>query len=195
MPGRKLRYWLGAGALKVPDEVLQISEILGAGVSKALLGKAVIPDDAPAVAVQSDFLAPSLAAQRHLSRFGEPVRMYKAPPAHALTKEFSETDPRHDFARGFAIQTVIAFAKQMMAARGDLGWGMRRIMMDYNHWSVFGLLGWPKSFSVRSTQFRSSVIFDVCFGRREQTLGQDFLTGWDVLEINRFSPADAVSIL
>jgi choline dehydrogenase-like flavoprotein len=80
-----------------------------------------------------------------LGRFNEPVRMYKAPPAHALTEEFYETDPSRDFARGFAIQTVgplpIAFAKQMMAARGCWGWGMRRIMMDYNHWSAFGLLG------------------------------------------------------
>jgi choline dehydrogenase-like flavoprotein len=80
-----------------------------------------------------------------LGRFDEPVRMYKAPPAHALTEEFYETDPRRDFARGFAIQTVgplpISFAKQMMAARGCWGWGMRRIMMDYNHWSAFGLLG------------------------------------------------------
>jgi choline dehydrogenase-like flavoprotein len=80
-----------------------------------------------------------------MGRFEEPVRMYKAPPAHALTEEFYETDPKRDFARGFAIQTVgplpIAFAKQMMAARGSWGWGMRRIMMDYNHWSAFGLLG------------------------------------------------------
>ncbi len=80
-----------------------------------------------------------------LGRFDNPVRMYKAPPAHALTEEFYETDPKRDFARGFAIQTVgplpIAFAKQMMAARGSWGWGMRRVMMDYNHWSSFGLLG------------------------------------------------------
>jgi choline dehydrogenase-like flavoprotein len=80
-----------------------------------------------------------------LGRFDEPVRMYKAPPAHAMTEEFYETDPKRDFARGFAIQTVgplpIAFATQMMAARGSWGWGMRRIMMDYNHWSAFGLLG------------------------------------------------------
>ena len=65
-----------------------------------------------------------------MGRFDEPVRMYKAPPAHALTEEFYETDPKRNFARGFAIQTVgplpIAFAKQMMAARGSWGWGMRR---------------------------------------------------------------------
>jgi choline dehydrogenase-like flavoprotein len=80
-----------------------------------------------------------------MGRFDEPVRMYKAPPAHALTEEFYETDPKRDFVRGFAIQTVgplpIAFGKQMMAARGSWGWGLRRIMMDYNHWSAFGLLG------------------------------------------------------
>jgi choline dehydrogenase-like flavoprotein len=78
-------------------------------------------------------------------RFEELVRMYKAPPAHAMTEEFYETDSRRDFARGFAIQTVsplpISFAKHMMAAKGAWGWGMRRVMMDYNHWATFGLLG------------------------------------------------------
>jgi choline dehydrogenase-like flavoprotein len=80
-----------------------------------------------------------------LGRFAQPVRMYKAPPAHALTEAFYETDRRRDFARGFAIQTVgplpIAFAKQMMTAKGAWGWGLRRVMMDYNHWAAFGFLG------------------------------------------------------
>jgi choline dehydrogenase-like flavoprotein len=71
--------------------------------------------------------------------------MYKAPPAHALTEEFYETDPKRGFARGFAIQTVaplpIAFAKQMMVAKGAWGWGLRRVMMDYNHWATLGVLG------------------------------------------------------
>ena len=78
-------------------------------------------------------------------RFEELIRMYKAPPAHAMTEEFYETDSRRDFARGFAIQTVsplpISFAKHMMAAKSAWGWGMRRVMMDYNHWAAFGLLG------------------------------------------------------
>ena len=80
-----------------------------------------------------------------MGRFADPVRMYKAPPAHALTEEFYETDPRRDFARGFAVQTVgplpIAFAKQMAVAQGAWGWGLRRTMMDYNHWAALGLLG------------------------------------------------------
>jgi choline dehydrogenase-like flavoprotein len=78
-------------------------------------------------------------------RFEELVRMYKAPPAHALTEEFYETNPKRDFARGFAIQTVgplpISFAKQMMTSKGAWGWGLRSVMMDYNHWAAFGFLG------------------------------------------------------
>ena len=62
-----------------------------------------------------------------LGCFDELIRMYKAPPAHALTEEFYETDPKRDFARGFAIQTVgplpIAFAKQMMTAQRRVGMG------------------------------------------------------------------------
>src|SRR6185312_11286413 len=80
-----------------------------------------------------------------LGRFDHLVRLYKAPPAHAMTEEFYETDPKRGFARGFAIQTVgplpIAFAKQMMVAKGAWGWGMRKVMMDYNHWAAFGFLG------------------------------------------------------
>jgi choline dehydrogenase-like flavoprotein len=80
-----------------------------------------------------------------LGRFEELIRMYKAPPAHALTEHFYETDPKRDFARGFAVQTVgplpVAFAKQMMTAKGAWGWGLRRLMMDYNHWAALGLLG------------------------------------------------------
>ena len=78
-------------------------------------------------------------------RFEQLIRLYKAPPAHALTEEFYETDRRRDFARGFAVQTVgplpVAFAKQMVAAMGAWGWGMRRVMMDYNHWATLGVLG------------------------------------------------------
>jgi choline dehydrogenase-like flavoprotein len=78
-------------------------------------------------------------------RFEELIRLYKAPPAHALSEEFYETDSRRGFARGFAVQTVgplpVAFAKQMVVAMGAWGWGMRQVMMDYNHWATLGVLG------------------------------------------------------
>lgn len=80
-----------------------------------------------------------------LGRFDQLQRQYKAPPAHALTEEFYETDPARDFARGFAVQTVgplpIALAKQFAVAKGAWGWGMRQVMMDSNHWAALGLLG------------------------------------------------------
>jgi pyruvate dehydrogenase (quinone) len=43
--GKKVAILVGAGALGAPDEVIAIAEKLGAGVAKALLGKAVLPDD------------------------------------------------------------------------------------------------------------------------------------------------------
>jgi pyruvate dehydrogenase (quinone) len=45
--GKKVAILVGAGALQATEEVIEIANILGAGVSKALLGKAVIPDDLP----------------------------------------------------------------------------------------------------------------------------------------------------
>jgi len=102
----------------------------------------------PSTANSSDTLGKYLMVQAGnviLGRFSDLIRMYKAPPTHALTEEFYETDPKRDFARGFAIQTVgplpIAFAKQIMVAKGAWGWGMRRVMMDYNHWAALGFLG------------------------------------------------------
>jgi len=45
--GQRVSILAGAGALGATDEVIEVAEILGAGVAKALLGKAVIPDDLP----------------------------------------------------------------------------------------------------------------------------------------------------
>jgi pyruvate dehydrogenase (quinone) len=43
--GKRVAMLVGAGALHATDEVIEIAEILGAGVAKALLGRAVVPDD------------------------------------------------------------------------------------------------------------------------------------------------------
>jgi len=45
--GEKVAILVGAGALGATDEVIAIADRLGAGVAKALLGKAVLPDGLP----------------------------------------------------------------------------------------------------------------------------------------------------
>lgn len=47
--GRKVAMLVGAGALGASAEVAAVADVLGAGVAKALLGKAVLPDDLPYV--------------------------------------------------------------------------------------------------------------------------------------------------
>lgn len=113
-----------------------------------LLLNSACPGFETGLANSSDTVGRYLMAQAGnvvMGYFDELVRMYKAPPAIALSEEFYETDPKRGFARGFAIQTVgplpIAFAKQMMSAQGAWGWGLRRVMMDFNHWAPLGLLG------------------------------------------------------
>jgi choline dehydrogenase-like flavoprotein len=113
-----------------------------------LLLNSACPGFENGLANSSDTVGRYLMAQAGnvvLGCFDELIRMYKAPPANALTEEFYETDLKRDFVRGFGIQTVgplpIAFAKQMMSAQGSWGWGLRRVMMDYNHWAALGLMG------------------------------------------------------
>jgi pyruvate dehydrogenase (quinone) len=47
--GKKVAMLVGAGALGATDEVVKVADLLGAGVAKALLGKASLPDDLPFV--------------------------------------------------------------------------------------------------------------------------------------------------
>ena len=47
--GKKVAMLVGAGALDATDEVIAVAERLQAGVAKALLGKAALPDDLPFV--------------------------------------------------------------------------------------------------------------------------------------------------
>jgi pyruvate dehydrogenase (quinone) len=45
--GKKVAILVGAGALEATDEVIAVADRLAAGAAKALLGKAVLPDDLP----------------------------------------------------------------------------------------------------------------------------------------------------
>jgi pyruvate dehydrogenase (quinone) len=47
--GERVAMLVGQGALHATDEVIEVAELLGAGVAKALLGKAAVPDDLPFV--------------------------------------------------------------------------------------------------------------------------------------------------
>ena len=47
--GKRVAMLVGAGCLGAAGEVLETADILGAGIAKALLGKAAIPDDLPFV--------------------------------------------------------------------------------------------------------------------------------------------------
>jgi pyruvate dehydrogenase (quinone) len=47
--GNKVAILAGAGALHATDELIEVADLLGAGVAKALLGKAAVPDDLPFV--------------------------------------------------------------------------------------------------------------------------------------------------
>jgi pyruvate dehydrogenase (quinone) len=47
--GEKVAILVGAGAKEAIDEVLLVQDLTGAGVAKALLGRAVLPDDLPCV--------------------------------------------------------------------------------------------------------------------------------------------------
>ena len=54
--GQRVAMLVGAGALHATDEVLEVADVLGAGVAKALLGRAAVPDDAPGVVGQIGLL-------------------------------------------------------------------------------------------------------------------------------------------
>src|SRR5256885_5050810 len=47
--GEKVAMLIGAGAMRAADEVVHVADVLGAGVAKALLGKAALPDSLPFV--------------------------------------------------------------------------------------------------------------------------------------------------
>ncbi|WP_462265329.1 thiamine pyrophosphate-requiring protein [Mucilaginibacter sp.] len=45
--GKKVAILAGVGAAGAPEELKEIAELLGAGIAKALLGRAILPDDLP----------------------------------------------------------------------------------------------------------------------------------------------------
>jgi pyruvate dehydrogenase (quinone) len=61
--GERVAMLVGAGALHATDEVIRIAERLKAGVAKALLGKAAVPDDLPFVTGTCGWLGTTASAR------------------------------------------------------------------------------------------------------------------------------------
>ncbi len=101
----------------------------GLANSSGLVGKFLMAQAAPVV----------------WGRFDGMIRQYKAPPACACTEEFYETDPRNDFVRGYALQSVsplpIAMAHLLVDEDGRFGEPLLAAMQDYNHYACIGVLG------------------------------------------------------
>jgi choline dehydrogenase-like flavoprotein len=114
------RLLLNSGSSRFPD---------GLANSSGLIGKFLMAQAGPVV----------------WGHFSEPIRQYKAPPACACTEEFYETDPRNDFVRGYALQTVaplpIAMAHLIAEENGMYGEALLERMQDYNHYAAIGVLG------------------------------------------------------
>ncbi|MGC4192886.1 MAG: thiamine pyrophosphate-requiring protein [Thermomicrobiales bacterium] len=64
--GERVAILVGAGALHATDEVVAVAETLGAGIAKALLGKAAVPDDIPFVTGAAGWLG-TAASNRMLA--------------------------------------------------------------------------------------------------------------------------------
>lgn len=101
----------------------------GLGNSSGIVGKNLMAQAGPVV----------------WGRFDEMIRQYKAPPACGCSEEFYETDPRNDYVRGFALQTVaplpIAMAHLLVEERVLFGEALIEAMQDYNHYAAIGVLG------------------------------------------------------
>lgn len=85
------------------------------------------------------------ASHRVYARFDALVRPYKGPPGLALTQEFYDPPEDADFPCGYTIESVaalpLAFVKYATRATQAWGWDVRRLMLDYNHYTGFGLNG------------------------------------------------------
>src|SRR5919202_5700655 len=80
------------------------------------------------------------------ARFSERIGQYKAPPpGGALTEHFNRTMPGEDFVCGYTIEVVgphpVDFASRLSTARGVWGAGLRRTMLDYDHYAGLGIVG------------------------------------------------------
>jgi choline dehydrogenase-like flavoprotein len=148
---RGVRYFRTRGDGRVVEEEQRAKAVIVAGYaieSPRLLLNSMSAAFPNGLANSSGLVGKFLMAQAGpvvWGRFPTPIRQYKAPPACALTEEFYETDPRNDFVRGYALQTVaplpIAMAHLLIEEDGEYGERLLERMQDYNHYAAIGVLG------------------------------------------------------
>lgn len=140
---------LDDGRIQVEEQRCRAVIVAGYAIeTPRLLLNSATPSFSDGLANSSGLVGKNLMAQAGpvvWGRFDEPIRQYKAPPACAITEEFYETDPRNDFVRGYALQTVgplpIAMAHLIADEDGAFGEELLRDMRDYNHYAAIGVLG------------------------------------------------------
>ena len=105
--GEKVAILVGAGAMHAADQVVRTAELLNAGIAKALLGKAVVPDDLPYVTGSIGLLGTKPSWDM----------MMNCDTLFMIGSSFpySEHLPKEGQARG--VQIVLAIIFQVMAAR------------------------------------------------------------------------------
>ena len=93
--GERVAIMIGQGARNAAEEVTKVAEVLGAGVSKALLGKDVLPDDLPFVTGSNGLLGTRPSYE--LMRDCETLLMVGS------SFPYSQFLPEYDQARGVQI--------------------------------------------------------------------------------------------
>jgi pyruvate dehydrogenase (quinone) len=93
--GERVAILVGAGALGATDEVIEVAERLGAGVAKALLGKAALPDDLPFVTGSVGWLG-TMASNRMMEECDTLLMV-------GSTMPYTEFLPKEGQARGVQI--------------------------------------------------------------------------------------------
>src|SRR5205085_3409077 len=93
--GEKVAILVGAGALGASDEVIAVADKLSAGCAKALLGKAVLPDDLPWVTGSIGLLGTE-PSYKMMTECDTPLMIGSAFP-------YSEFLPKESNARGVQI--------------------------------------------------------------------------------------------
>lgn len=81
------------------------------------------------------------------AKFDYEIRMYKGTPVLATTQEFYQTNPKHNFVRGYTLHShgvrPVGFGEAISKAEGGPIWGkkFRQALEDYNFYGRITLVG------------------------------------------------------